>query len=520
VLIFFCAILAVIPLWVAQFLPFSDMPEQVAAIALLRHWWDPTWLVSKDYFLAFGDSQYFIYHAVGALLTTVVGSAELANRILLTAVGFSYPYALRSLARSLGRDERIALFAPAAFWSAPLLMGFIPFVASVPAAAWAISAVIKRGRGPHTKAAWVQLSLIAIAIFYLHVSAYIFLLACAGLITTLSVFDRDTPPPFPRGIADVFIRLTWILPSALFGVAWAARGSLRSHVNDASVLDQAQYPPWKDTIKQLPVWAHDIWMSHIDEACAVGFWGAFAVILVLSKSPPNPRSSRIAYIPLCVAIALFICLPYSLGTGAMLNTRMAVFVTYFAPLVLLPDQSRVIRAAFAAVVASMLILSIDSAYEIRLTEKDELGDANRLIDKIPARASVLMLPYRWPSTHTHWPAWNYLASYHVARTGGMSSVSFTELAHWPIRKRPGLAPAKRLPFWTVGGPCLFRNSTDGPLFDYVLTRGGGDPLGHVPIGPIWKRIDTERDWSLYARQEGEYAPGGVIDYGPCGMRGM
>src|SRR5580700_10029122 len=124
------------------------MPEHVAVIATLRHWFDPSWHTHDVYALAIGKSQYVLYHVVGALVSIATGEAELANRVLLTAVGLSLPYALRSLARALDRDERLALFAAPAFWSRPLLMGFLPYVASLPAVTWGLALSARQTRAP------------------------------------------------------------------------------------------------------------------------------------------------------------------------------------------------------------------------------------------------------------------------------------------------------------------------------------------------------------------------------------
>jgi hypothetical protein len=36
-----CSAVTVVPLWSAAHLPFTDLPQHVAAIGTLRHWWDP-----------------------------------------------------------------------------------------------------------------------------------------------------------------------------------------------------------------------------------------------------------------------------------------------------------------------------------------------------------------------------------------------------------------------------------------------------------------------------------------------
>jgi hypothetical protein len=501
------ALATVAPLWCERFLPFSDMPEQVAAIAMFRHWWDPAWRLQEHYALAFGDSQYVLYHLVGALLSFAVGSAETANRVLLTIVGIAFPYALRALLRSLGRDERLALFGAPLFWSAPLLMGFTPFVASVPLVTWGLCLVVHQARSP-TRARWIALATLAVALFYLHVSGYLlFAMNGAGLTVVLG-----------GGALRAVRRFLWFAPSAVLGLAWAARGTLT--FGAASTADEINYIPAATLFAQLPVWARDVWGSHVDELCAVVFWASFALLAWL-RDPARREDAaleRAAWVPFACATVCFVALPYNVGAGTMLNTRVALFVAMSMPLLLRPLPGRLTSAAFVVVFLSTLVTAADAAYEIRTIAHEELGDINRLIDRIPQRARVLTLSFHATSPHTHWPPWTFFGAYHLARSGGVASMSFTELRHWPIHDRPEVAPPPKPPFWTLD-PCLFRNGVDGPYYDFILTHGTVDPFRDSPPGPRWMKIDAEREWALYEKDRAapdvvSRAPG-VLDEGPC-----
>ena len=101
--------------------------------------------------------------------------------------------------------------------------------------------------------------------------------------------------------------------------------------------------------------------------------------------------------------------------------------------------------------------------------------------------------------------------------GGIASFSFSELPHWPVRYRPEHAPpAKRLVFWDYA-PCLYRNTTDGPAYDYILTRGERRPFDSKAPGPTWMLIGAAREWHLYQRVEDQTIPipDGYVDRGPC-----
>jgi hypothetical protein len=97
-------------------------------------------------------------------------------------------------------------------------------------------------------------------------------------------------------------------------------------------------------------------------------------------------------------------------------------------------------------------------------------------------------------------------------------MSFTRIAHWPIRDLPAYEDARRPLFWTLA-PCTFRNAYDGPGFDAILVRSQRDIFRTHPPGPRWLEVDREREWTLYVREPGEWpASGDQIDPGPCGTQ--
>jgi hypothetical protein len=501
------AVAGAVPLWCARFLPLADLPQHVAAIGMLRHWRDPALALGSRYALNVGDSQYFAYHAAGALLSVVTGSAESANRVLLTAAAIGFPYALRSILAALGRDTRLALFAAPAFWSAPLMMGFVPYVAAVPVATWAIALFVEQARVP-SRARAAGLAGLACVLFSLHLSAYLVFL---GSVAFVSV-------PLYRRPAKIARALAWVAPSAVLTAAWALRGSLVM----PSTPEHAQIA-WTSSgtlVHQLPIWAHDIWRSHVDEGCAVVLSAALvAIALQRGRALDDRWLARAAWAPLLFAVLAYCFLPYNVGAAVMLDVRMATFLVLFAPLVLTPRPGLAGSLPLVAVLASHLVGVVDSVVEIRRIEREELGDIDRLIDRIPPGARVLTLPVHLTSKHTHWPPWVFLGSYHLARAGGEAEMSFTRIRHWPIRDLPAFDDARRPLFWTLA-PCTFRNAYDGPSADYLLVRSTRDIFRGHPQGPQWRRVDQEREWLLYEREPGDEWPASdTTDLGPCAKDG-
>src|SRR2546425_4484890 len=203
-----CALANVAALWAGPYLPFTDLPQHVAAIATLRHWSDPAWKSQEYFTLALGRSQYLLYYLAGALLAFPLGTAERANLVLLSATALAFPYALRSLLRAVHGDERLSLFAAPLFWSQSLLIGFFNYVAALPLLLWGLALAVRDAEDPSPRRT-ALVAAAALALFYLHLSAFL-LFAPAALLASLVVGRRSRA-------------LLWTAPVAVVGLAFLAR---------------------------------------------------------------------------------------------------------------------------------------------------------------------------------------------------------------------------------------------------------------------------------------------------------
>ncbi|MDB4996819.1 MAG: hypothetical protein JWM74_4251, partial [Myxococcaceae bacterium] len=345
----------VIPLWVPRFLPFTDLPEHVAAISTLAHWFDPAFRFQEHYTLAIGKSQYLLYHLVGALLALATGSAETGNLVLLTLVGIGFPYAMRSLLLALGKDSRIALLACPAFYSRPLVVGFLPYVAAAPVVLYALSLVVRQAGSPSRRRA-VGLSVVAVALFYLHVNAFVLFVLVAACFTWL--LAAPAPSKETRlaqvlaKVARSTVQMVWLAPAAIAAGTWALHGELAMG-KSTSIRDQGQivYLPRAEIVHEFPIWAHDVWHSHTDEWTACGFW-ALVVWLAFQRGSDaeRGRDTLVAWTPFACTAVFYLALPFQVGAGAMLNVRLALFLTLFVLLVARPQPGRSSDIAFAAAV--------------------------------------------------------------------------------------------------------------------------------------------------------------------------
>lgn len=470
VLLAVCAIVNVLPLFAGRFLPFSDLPEHVAAIAAFGQWSDPSFRIGEHYVFALGESQYLLYHGIGALIAKVIGSPERANVVLLVASGLAWPYSARALLRALGRDERLALFACPLFWNHALVVGLLPFVASIPLVLFGLAFALR------TKRASV-VGVISIVLFFAHVQAFAMFVLTLVALTLAGRSSRKA--------------LVGLIPGILVAMGWAVRARIATRGTSLDAPQQLQFATPSQLVRSFPFWVHDTWRGHLDEVLALAFWVALVVLALRGAT-----KKLAAWMPLAVALVLFAFFPYRIGGGDMLNVRLAVFVPLFVLPLLEPAKERAWPFVTAAILT--VVGAAYHAHEIQTTQS-EIGDFDRVLAELPRGARVLSLQFDRASHHTHFPAWVHAVALHRARNGGVAEPSFAVLGHWPIHYREGAAPPKKdVDFWEFR-PDRYENAVDGPYYDYVLVRGPTETLRAARRGPQWIAVVNEGDWTLFRR---------------------
>ncbi len=424
-------------LWSAPYLPFTDLPQHAAAIATLRHWGDPQWKGQEYFTLALGRSQYLLYYLAGALIAFLVGTAERANLVLLSATALAFPYALRSLLRAVRADDRLALFAAPLLWSQSLLIGFFNYVAALPVLLWGLALAVRDAQEPRPRRT-ALLAALAVALFYLHLSAFL-LFAPAALVAWLALGRR------PRA-------LLWTIPVAVLGLVFLATSPV---VHPATVgwtqPVRVLFEPLGASLSNLPGALLDIWPGPLDEVALLALLAAAALLAwPQARDPdPNPRLRGIAAAWCALSALLYFAFPVAIGWLWQLNERYAIAFALLAPLLLRP--ARGLRGALPLLlVAAAGLFSAD------------------------------------------------FGSYYRARNGGLASFSFAELPQSPLRYRPETAPPHKPPHWEWE-PWRFRNDVDGLYYDYVLVRGYPDAFMRPMSGPAWHVAARSGAWTLYAK---------------------
>lgn len=384
------------------------------------------------------------------------------------------------------------------------------YVVSIPLAVWGIALAVEQSERP-TRRRFVGLALLALALFYLHLNGFIVFAGGAALVTwLLPPVDRPRPLEW---------RLAWLAPAALAATAFVFTSTV-THPEQAQGAHAGvvRFSPLLHLLRGLPAWMHDFWRSRGDDVLAAVGWLALASLLVgRVKQGTDEARRRIAGASLFVfAVVLYFFLPSQVGFAFILDARNATFVGLFATL-LVPARSEArSRIPLTAMTAAAALLALHAAWQMHAYDRDEARDFDEVLRNLPRGKRLLTLVFTRRSAYTQVSPFVHFGAYYRIRYGGVASFSFAELPHWPVQYRPEEAPpAKKIVFWDWS-PCLYRNSVDGPYYDFVLSRGDVDPFASDPPGPRWRAIGGASEWRLWAREKGATNPGDPRDdRGPC-----
>ncbi|MBS2022614.1 MAG: hypothetical protein JST92_09405 [Deltaproteobacteria bacterium] len=500
------------PLWTAPHLPFTDLPQHVAMISTLRHWWDPVFRVREHFTLALGQTQYLLYYLLGAVMAFPFGTAERANLVLLSLIGISFPFSLRSLLRALGADERLAMFGGPLFWSQALLIGFFNYVAAMPLVLWGLALAVREAEVPK-RAQQAGLAVLALAIFYMHLSAFVFWAPAAAIafwmLPPAEGTDEGTCAPLWKTLLarlpKLPMRLLWAIPVTLAALLFVLKSPVVHPQSIGWHQDMApQYEDVGSALRNLLDALLDIWRGVEDEwilVCLITVAGLLSWPQKRDEEKPSQSLRRaLVAVWLVFAAALYFFFPKGIGWLWQLNERYALVFALLFPLLLRPARGlkgAVPLLALAAVTVADANIAIKN---IRVFE-EEVGPFDRVLEQAEPGKHLLSMIVDQNSRVAKFSAFLHFGSYYRARKGGIASFSFAELPQSPLRYKPQTAPPAKPPGWEWHA-FAFDNVREGPYYDYILLHGNVDPLPRVMQngGPKWRLKTREGSWSLYERE--------------------
>ncbi|MGZ6143217.1 MAG: hypothetical protein ACXWLM_07750, partial [Myxococcales bacterium] len=364
-------------------------------------------------------------------------------------------------------------------------IGFFNYVAAMPLLLWGLALAVS-GRRPKLLAA------AAVALFYLHLSAFVFFAPAAALASV--GLPRIAPVrEWPR-------RLAWAAPVTVLAIFWLL----------ASPVVHPQTVGWNQpmriafeepaaALRNLTDALLDIWRGPQDEWCLLALIGAAALLAWPQQRSDEDNSWNRGLVAIWVAWAtvLYLAFPVSIGWMWQLNERYALVFALLLPALLRPARGLkgavplVLAAATALFAAGTAIANI-RAFEGEVGPFDEV-----LAHAQPGRRLIGMI-FDQNSRYAKFSAFLHFQAYYRARMGGVASFSFAELPQSPLRYHPENAPPVHPAGWEWHAN-LFRNDVDGLYYDYVLVHGHVDPFARNPAGPQWRILSREQDWTLFEK---------------------
>lgn len=491
----FVAVYATLPLWVVEHPAIQDLPQHMAAIRVLGSYGDPDLAFAQYFTVDLTRTQYLAYYLAAIVLSWPFGVLA-ANKLLITASIVGTPYAMRSLLRALGGDERLALFVVPLTWNAHLILGFMNFVGAIPLALVGLALAV-RLRAQWSRRRAVLLAVVAIVCFYTHVVPFAFLGLGAALVA------------IGGGWMETARRWLPLAPSAVAALVWTrlspAGESTLSAASGGGARGQAVFVPAMQAVHEMPGWLTDVLHAELDDHLLIGF--AIALLLAAVSGvgggttqpldPPAPRSARLRIALLSpLAALLYFVTPASYDWIWPINARFPLLAIVFA-IVALPRQRGIVGAI---TLAAMVTIGVASSAEVQRAfvafEEEEVGALDEAIAAMPHGARVAGLVFDRGSRHVKFSPFIHSVAWAQAENGGAVMFTFADFPQSPFTFREERRPPRVQPRWEWL-PQQVDPARDLAWYDYVLVRGGPGRIASQPHA--FERIFTNGPWSVWRR---------------------
>jgi hypothetical protein len=488
------ALVSCVPLFVVKHPPLQDLPIHLAAIRVIHSHGDPAYGLQDDFVLTLGRTQYVLYYLLASACAYVVGVVR-ANLLLVCVYLGGTTLAMRDLARSLRRDERVALFVPPVLVNVMFLLGLFPFLFAIPVMLWGIATAIRYFERP-SPARGVVLAAIGACLFVLHVFPFaLFALAYAAAF------------PWSRPGRWVGAALPAV-PSVALVFGWTFF-TPEGHLARGALLHPERPSPLSPIgkLKDAYNWLGDVFRDLSDEVL-YGATVALAIAAIVLAIAARARGTRVRWsAPLraytCVPIA---CLVMLLAGGDqhghiwLIWQRFPLLLAVTAiPLLPFPRKTpgRVLTGALAGVA---LATALNAAVHFVRFDRGDAAGFDAALASMKPRKHVAGLVFD-PETSVTWrhPLVHF-ASYYQVASGGVVEFTFACYPHWPYRFREGHEPPSGCPArlnWEWN-PDKVRLDELYPYYDYVITRGKGFDPPQDRYRVAWE----ENRWRVFEKVTG------------------
>lgn len=489
------------PLTVVRYPPITDLPFQGASIAILRHYFDPSWHFREQFSLQLLQVPYWTMFGLGAffsLFMSIVWATKLATIVLLGLV----PAGLSVMFHGMRKSPLLGLLGLALIWNTLTHWGFISFMGAIGLMAMVMGLTLLVVDRP-TRARQVNLAIALLFVFATHIFRFPF--AIAAVVGTALVMV-----PATRRFRPILLPL---LPAVGLLVIW-----LLVRTKELSTQGMDPIRPHFDRMAEIPRLLFNGFLGPEEHALAfrtAWIFGAVGLACLMGLGAERRWrwwtrrdwwwvvGSHVAVGSVAlVFFGMYLSMPMEIRLWWYVYPRELV-AALFVALGLFPDLPRLSLlkfsllggVAYATASQAFLVAKNYAAFEL-VTE-----DFDRIIREIPKAPKLGYMVFdhfgsnRTTTPFIHLPAWVQ------ATRGGWLSFHFVVWDHNPFRYRegsPSVPPATPLRFeWT---PERFDIGTRGKFFDWFLVRSGVSPESRLQVDSSIKLVDHVGTWWLFHRE--------------------
>lgn len=488
------AVLALIPIWRARFLPLLDQPNHLSSAYIWHNYADPEARLQAFYELNIRPIPYFTYYALihAAAFATRI---EVANKLVLSAYVLAIPFAGLVFAARTGRSVWLSLLTFPLAYSYSWAHGFQPFnigVAALLAAVVAIDAFLER---PRLSAGSAVFSL-AFACALSHPLAFVGLYASAlALVVALR-------PRWTRVLALGLL----VLPGALLYTWHIVRPqvSLAEEAAAQGSMYIGERPPALQMLRNIPAYTLDSVSGHADLWVFYILFGSAIMLFITGLLKPYRSSNSMDRLARHRGVAVFLAMlacymviPLHLTRPInwwFVSGRFAPLVSFF--FLLLPDGP--IRGARLLVL--LPALAAVAFYPVHVAEKYAAFNKRaepfvKMVEEARPGGDILFLSMRPRGDEAvHIDAYHQFGCYVQIMRGGYCATGWFGMG-FPFKSKSELPS----PPWHTHE--LFNARDHAGSYDYVIVRNENStkPIFDARANPEWRAVRREGSWTMYAR---------------------
>ena len=444
----FALVLAVVPLWLGEYLPLVDLPGHLAIITALKEF-----LAGNAAFTSEFAVEWYAPYLTGLGLVyalSLILPITVAAKIVVSLSIILIPIATGALLREIGADERWKWLVIPGTYSVAFYWGFLSYLVAIPIGIWLLVQTIRFDRAPSLRGG-LGIAAIALLAFFSHLVAMGFACLCAlAYIAGARYTDL-------RGLA--LRALPYTAPLPLIAL-WFARET------GSVVAQDAPYVYGSLTDRFLLLISQSAGLDSVTPLAAV-LTIAIVILPPLCGARLSPRPER--WLPFVVGLMAFFAAPAFAFLTGFFYERLGAFLV---PLWLMLWNSPRERSRLEWIAMPLVLLWV-AANTWRFAS---FGHETRSFDAVAARmepgkrvaAFVVDNTTSWFST----PVYLHFVSWYQAKTGGVVDFNFGDFQSVLLRSNVGAPHVTEVLAWR---PWFFEwTRHGGSRYDYFVVKSEAD----------------------------------------------